>query len=60
MIVSGETVETVPVDQRVANGFASLGAFDLPKGKRPQLLVSNAGTKGHVVAGGVQAVPVEE
>ena len=39
-------------------GFASLGRFQLPAGKGTSVRVSNQDTDGHVVADGVQFVPV--
>ncbi|MBI3850697.1 MAG: hypothetical protein HY298_10565 [Verrucomicrobia bacterium] len=53
---------TLSVDQRTkANkGFARLGTFRLPKGKLTTVTVSNAGTKGFVVADGIQFVPVKK
>jgi hypothetical protein len=52
---------TVRVDQRkeppVARAFVSLGAFRF--GVRGVVVVSNAGTTGHVIADAVQFVPVK-
>ncbi len=54
--VPGGETKTVRVDQRdpAHDGFASLGVFELGKGKSCSVTLSNAGTDGYVVADGVQ------
>ncbi len=60
--VEGVGSTTFRVNQRVAenNGFAALGTFKLPKGKRTTVTVSNRGTDGYVAVDGLQLVPVRE
>ena len=58
--IAGGVSKTVKVNQQLADhrGFASLGRFQLPAGKGTSVRVSNQDTDGHVVADGVQFVPV--
>ncbi len=51
--------KTVKVNQQnPASGRALLGKFSVPKGKLTTVTVSNADTDGHVIADGVQFLPV--
>ena len=56
----GET-KTVKVNQRstATKGFASLGKFRLPAGRKTTVTISNKDTDGFVVADGIQFVPAE-
>jgi hypothetical protein len=56
--VLGES-RVVRVNQRIGNGLASLGRFQLPAGRECSVTVSNAGTDGFVVVDGLQLRPVQ-
>ena len=58
--VEGRESQVVKVNQRLATtqGFASLGKFQLPQGRKTSVIVSNAGTDGFVVADAIQFVRV--
>jgi hypothetical protein len=55
---------TIPVDQRdtppIGGRFVSLGQYRFEKGGEGYVLISNEGTKGHVIVDAVQFIPVEE
>ena len=57
---NGET-RTVQVNQRnpTNKGFASLGKFRLPAGRKASVTISNKDTDGFVVADGIQFIPAE-
>lgn len=59
--INGALAKTVKVNQRLEanNGFATLGKYKLPSGRKTSVTVSNKGTDGYVVADGVQFVPVK-
>ena len=59
--IEGRPAKEVKVNQRSTadGGFALLGIFTLPSGKRTRVTVSNRGTDGYVVADGVQFVRVK-
>ncbi|MBI3882523.1 MAG: DUF1553 domain-containing protein [Verrucomicrobia bacterium] len=56
--------QTIYLDQKeapaIAGRFVSLGQFRFEKDGAGYVLISNEGTKGHVVADAVQFLPVEE
>jgi hypothetical protein len=58
----GET--QVQVDQRKAppidNAFISLGVFRFDADKEAAVIISNAGTSGHVIADAVQLIPADD
>ena len=53
--------KSLKVNQRSAanQGFASLGKFHLPAGRKATVTISNKDTDGFVVADGIQFVPIE-
>ncbi len=59
--IEGQPAKQITVNQRSTSdgGFALLGIFTLPAGKRTRVTVSNRGTDGYVVADGVQFVRVQ-
>ncbi|HEY6169353.1 MAG TPA: FAD-dependent oxidoreductase, partial [Verrucomicrobiae bacterium] len=59
--VEGGETKTVKVNQKTAgkNNERSLGKFELPAGKSVTITLSNEGTDGHVIADGVQLVPMK-
>jgi len=59
--IEGRPAKEVKVNQRstAEGGFALLGIFTLPAGKRTRVTVSNRGTDGYVVADGVQFLRVK-
>ncbi len=58
VFVDGKKIHKRRVNQRSAtNETISLGVFNLPKGERTRVVISNEGTVGYVVADGVQFVP---
>ncbi|HSH93333.1 MAG TPA: FAD-dependent oxidoreductase, partial [Roseimicrobium sp.] len=59
--IDGKEAKTVKIDQRDAKsaGAFTLGKFQLPKGRATTVTISNQGTEGHVIADGVQFVPVK-
>ena len=59
--INGKLAKTVKINQRLDsnNGFATLGKYTLPAGRKTSVTVSNKGTDGYVVADGVQFVPVK-
>ncbi|MCC7492244.1 MAG: FAD-dependent oxidoreductase [Fimbriimonadaceae bacterium] len=58
--VAGQTVWQGLVNQQDAsrNGFDPLATLDLPAGNQVRVILSNAGTNGHVVADGLQLLPL--
>lgn len=58
----GET-KTISVDQQqppqINNLFQSIGVFELKADETVEVLISNEGTNGHVIADAVQLVPVQ-
>jgi hypothetical protein len=54
--VSGAAARTIKVNQQDKSGRASLGRFQLPRGKGIAITISNTDTDGHVIADGVQLV----
>ena len=56
--IAGGQPKTVEVDQQDKSGRASLGRFSLKAGKDTTITLSNTGTKGHVIADGVQLIKV--
>lgn len=56
---AGQTVVKVNqrVNGRLEHGFHSLGVFEFAPGAVGAVVISNAGTKGHVVVDAVQVVP---
>jgi hypothetical protein len=59
--IDGSLAKTVKVNQRLdaGNGFATLGRYKLPAGRKTSVTISNKGTDGYVVADGVQFKPVK-
>jgi hypothetical protein len=53
--IGNDVVET-KVNQQDASGVAKLGNFNLAKGSKAVITLSNQGTTGHVIADGVQAL----
>jgi hypothetical protein len=57
--VNGSPVGVLTVNQRLEGaGMYSLGRYRLPQGRATTVLVANDGTDGHVVADGIQFLPV--
>jgi hypothetical protein len=54
--VSGAAARTIRVNQQDKSGRASLGTFQLSRGKGIAITISNMDTDGHVIADGVQLV----
>ena len=54
--VSGAAARTIKVNQQDKSGRASLGKFNLPRGKETTISISNMDTDGHVIADGVQLI----
>ena len=59
--IRGSQRRIASVNQKLSShgGFASLGKFQLPRGRLVSVTVSNEGTDGYVVADGVQFIPVK-
>lgn len=51
---NGTELKKLFVNERTGPGKISLGRFQLSKGDAMAVTISNAGTKGHVVADAVQ------
>ena len=45
------------VDENAPSGVVSIGVFELPKGRKTKITLSNEGTNGHVVADAIQILP---
>jgi hypothetical protein len=59
--VEGGPAKTFTVNQKTAgkDGWTVLGRYRLPKGRLTTLTISNKDTDGHVIADGVQFLPVK-
>lgn len=59
--IQGGTTKTVKVNQkeRGKDGWATLGQYQLPKGKLTTVTLSNKDTDGHVIADGIHFLPVK-
>ncbi|EDY21850.1 putative xanthan lyase [Chthoniobacter flavus Ellin428] len=56
--IKGGESRTLKVNERDQTGHQSLGLFDLPTGRNTSIIVSNAGTDGHVTVDGLQILRV--
>ena len=63
LITYGSETRTVTVNQQqtpeIDNLFHSIGAYELKADETVEVLISNEGTNGHVIADAVQLVPVQ-
>lgn len=55
-VTIGETTQETTVNQQNSSGVAKLGTFNLSRGAKAVITVTNHGTDGHVIADGVQAL----
>jgi hypothetical protein len=55
--ISGAAARTMKVNQQDKAGRASLGTFQLARGKGITITISNMDTDGYVIADGVQLLP---
>jgi hypothetical protein len=54
--IDGKEMKILHINQKT-NGAASLGVYDLPRGQKTSVTISNQGTSGYVVADAVQFIP---